>query len=156
MPTYSARVRARPARLNAAQVLTAMMNGSTYGSIAPGPIRLKNLPANTVVNATTAPLSIVTAGGATQAAAEVTINDLAGDYVNGSSDSSAQLVTMLHELGHAMNDIFGPNTSGIAPDGASVPNGWQISMGNTQLVDTACIKGFAPPPPTLQPGQVQP
>lgn len=142
--------------VTAAKVLTDLMNGATYGSIAPGPITIPGLPRNTVVNAKTTAVPIGSPGGTTQNGADITINDLTGDYVTGTSGFLAQTETLLHELGHAMNDIFGTGTSGIAPDGWSVPNGRQVGVTNTHLVDAACIKGFVPPPPVLLPGPAQP
>ena len=139
------------ATVTAAQVLTDLMNDSTYGSIAPGPITIPGLPQNSVVNAATTSLTIAFPSGATQNGADITINDLAGDYVTGTGGILAQTETLLHELGHAMNFIFGSGTSGIALDGSSVPNGFVISQGDTQLVDAACIKGFVPPAPVLLP-----
>jgi hypothetical protein len=70
--------------------------------------------------------------------AEITINDIAGSFVTGSLQDWA--VTILHELGHAMNDIFGPNTSQIQDDGTNVPNHVQISMGNTAKIEQDCFK----------------
>jgi hypothetical protein len=113
------------------QVLTDLMNGSTYRSIAPRPIQIPDQP---------------------QAGADITINDPTGDHVAGTGDLFARVETSLYEIGHAVNDIFGADASVIAPDDFTVPNGAEISQTNTQLVDAACLKGFVPPPPVLLPG----
>ena len=57
----------------------------------------------------------------------------------------SQTVTILHELGHAMNFIFGPGTSGILNDDKSVPNYGQVSMTNTSFIVDECFFNGAPP-----------
>jgi hypothetical protein len=49
-----------------------------------------------------------------------------------------QVVTLLHELGHAMNDIFGPGTSMVKSDSATNVKG---SVSNTKLITDVCVKG---------------
>lgn len=131
--------------INAAQVLQNLYAGNPYGSIAVGDITSRP---GTVTSATTTP-GIIQSGGSTQNAAYILINDLAGTYRTGTFED--QVVTLLHELGHAVNDIFGPGTSVIQPDGTSVPNGVQISMDSSTLVDNTCIKNFLGPGMTLLP-----
>jgi len=133
------------AMIDAAQVLQNLYAGKSYGSITVGDIASKP---GTVTSATTTP-GIIQTGGSTQNAAYIVINDLAGSYVTGTFES--QVVTLLHELGHAVNDIFGPGTSLIQPDGQSVKNGVQISMDNTALVDNVCFKNYTGPGAILLP-----
>jgi hypothetical protein len=75
-------------------------------------------------------------------AASITINDLAGTFVTGSAED--QVVTLLHELAHAMNYIFGAGTNPILPDGTDVPDGINKSILNANTVDAGCW-----PPPTF-------
>jgi hypothetical protein len=75
----------------------------------------------------------------------------AGSHAIGGNIFS-QTITLRHELGHAMNSIFGSGTSGIQNDGSSVPNGTQISMDNTSLVENVCFfDGYPPTSPILLP-----
>jgi hypothetical protein len=46
--------------------------------------------------------------------------------------------TILHELGHAYWDLYGPGTSKIIPDGPSVTNGSALSEQNNNLIKTTC------------------
>jgi RHS repeat-associated protein len=138
------------ATVPASQVLTDLMNGSPYGSISAGPPP----PSLPPVNAWAMPVTIGNGTGATWNGADIGINAIAGDYVNGTV--LQQVETLLHELGHAMNFIFGNGTSGIGPDGPGVKNGTDASLENTVLVDLACIKLFVPPPPVLLPGPPMP
>src|SRR5579883_2520604 len=127
--------------VSAAAVLFDLFNGVYYGSITVGDI--KSRP-GTSTSAAVTPGVINDGTGGTRNAAYIVINDLAGTFVSG--DLLAQAVTLLHELGHAMNDIFGPGTSVIQADGPSVPNGVQKSMDNTALVDKACAQNGLPAP----------
>jgi hypothetical protein len=131
--------------MTAAQVLGSLYDGGPLGSITVG-----DLPSRpgTIVSASTQP-GIVYSGATRQNAAYITINDLAGSFLAPSAEGQA--VTLLHELGHAMNDIFGAGTSLIQQDGQSVRNGTQISMDNTALVDNTCIRDFTPPGVVLLP-----
>jgi hypothetical protein len=100
---------------------------------------------NTEISATTtvALLSPVPIGnGATQLQAslvEIQINDLAGSFVNGSLRD--QELTILHELGHAIYDLYGPLGTGvlganyaIQPDARNST----LSQANTNKVKEAC------------------
>jgi hypothetical protein len=74
--------------------------------------------------------------GATQLRAgfvQVTINDLAGTFVTGSTQDQA--VTLLHELGHVYADLFGPESSRIQDDATSLAT----SIANSSLVRTTCF-----------------
>jgi hypothetical protein len=62
----------------------------------------------------------------------ITVNNVVGSFVM--QGSSAWAVTILHELGHAYWDLYGPGTSQITPDGTSV----QASEANTKLVQSKC------------------
>jgi hypothetical protein len=59
-------------------------------------------------------------------------------YVTG--DALSQVITLLHELRHAMNEIFGAGTSMIGPDGSDTPADIQASKDNTDLVNIACVR----------------
>lgn len=50
-----------------------------------------------------------------------------------------QAILLLHELGHAMNDIFGPKTSGIINDGSNNKAGIMNSMFNTNQITQNCF-----------------
>jgi len=126
------------ATLTAAQVLTSLYSGGPLGNITVGAPPVTPPPGYTINATTQAGVTVSGIGGPSQNAAYITINDTAGDYFAGSALD--QVVTLLHELGHAMNDIFGPGTSVIQPDGSSVPNGNQISQDNTKLVDISCVQ----------------
>ena len=129
--------------VSAAEVLFDLFNGIAYGSISVG---APPSPTGTIVSATTSPVVVQSGNGPAQQTAEIVINGYAGSFVSG--DWEAQAVTILHELGHAMNDIFGPGTSIIQTDSTST-NGVNTSMSNTALVDNACFKNAPLPPPTL-------
>jgi hypothetical protein len=62
-----------------------------------------------------------------------TVNDLAGTFVTGSTQSQA--VTLLHELGHAYDDMYGPASTLIVSDAGSTAQ----SMANTALVQKNCF-----------------
>jgi len=94
-------------------------------------------PQGTTVSATTTPTTLVTSNG-TFNGAEITINDVAGTFVTGTLND--EIVTLLHELGHAVNDIYGNGTSQIVSDGESLgPAGIQASIDNTALVKKNCL-----------------
>jgi hypothetical protein len=132
------------ASIAAAQVLADLFAGNTYGSIGVG--ILPQSP-GTIVSANEQGLTIAS-GGTTQQGAIITLNTAAGTYVNGNIFS--QTVTLLHELGHAMNSIFGNGTSGVLNDGSGVPNGNQISMNNTNEIGDICfLNGYPPTNPIL-------
>ena len=131
------------ASFNAAQLLSSLYNGGQYGSISIGDL---DSPHGTTVSAQVQPGVVANAQGVVQnGAAYMTINDLAGSFVTGTPQS--QVVTLLHELGHAMNDVFGAGTSLIRDDGQGVHNGTQISMDNSALVQQTCW----PPPAQIIP-----
>jgi hypothetical protein len=74
--------------------------------------------------------------GATQLRAgfvQITINDLAGTFVSGSPEDQA--VTLLHELGHAFADLYGPGSTSIQDDATSLAT----SIANSNLVRTTCF-----------------
>ena len=132
-------------RVTAGQVLFDLFNGLTYGSVSVGDI---SSASGTTTSATTTPGVINYGGGYMQNAAYIQFNDLAGVFVTGNAIDQA--IAVLHELGHAMNDIFGTGTSVIQQDGKSVPNGVQLSMDNTSLIETTCFTNGLPPPTLLQ------
>jgi hypothetical protein len=94
--------------ISAGTVLFDMFNNiGNYGMIAPGPVES---PPGTVVNAQTIAGTIEDAnGGPTTGFAEIVLNDVTGSFVNGTTGD--QVLTILHELGHAMDDIFGAGTN---------------------------------------------
>ena len=63
---------------------------------------------------------------------QITVNNIAGSFVTG--NPSNWTVTVLHELGHAYWDLYGPGTSAIQPDANSV----SVSQANTALVQKTC------------------
>lgn len=82
-------------------------NIGDYGVIAPGPI---NSPPGQRVNAQTIGGTRVDAnGGPVTGFAEIVLNDVEGTFVTGTT--SDQVLTILHELGHAMDFIFGAGTN---------------------------------------------
>lgn len=69
----------------------------------------------------------------------IVLNDAAGSFVT--SNQSTQAVTLLHELSHAIYDLYGPlgkNTLpsefGITPDNRDP----KLSMANTAAIDKHC------------------
>jgi RHS repeat-associated protein len=99
-------------------VLQNLQSGGKYGSIGFG--TLISAP-GTVRSATTAGVT-VTDGTQTYDKVEIVINNFAGSFVTGSARDQA--VTILHELGHAMNELFGPATAKrIVADGRMVKEG---------------------------------
>ena len=65
----------------------------------------------------------------------ITINDLAGSFVTGTTQDQA--ITLIHELGHAFSDLFGPSSTKITSDA----NNPTASQANTALVTQACFPG---------------
>jgi hypothetical protein len=63
----------------------------------------------------------------------ITINDLAGDFVNGDVKESA--ATLLHELGHAYNLLGAWGGSPVTPDGGDVAK----SQENQALIKKNCF-----------------
>jgi RHS repeat-associated protein len=64
---------------------------------------------------------------------EIDISDVAGSFLDGTVQDQA--ITLLHEIGHAMNDLFGNGTSGIVNgDDAAKTN-----IGNTNNVIKDCF-----------------
>ncbi len=113
----------------AAQLSSLVQNDLTIGPIVS--------PKGTTVSAQTNGTTLVTANG-TFNGAEIKINDVAGTFVTGTLND--QIVTLLHELGHAVNDIFGGGTSQIVNDGSALGQaGIQASMNNTALVQKNCL-----------------
>ena len=96
-----------------------------------------NSPSGYTVSATTEGTTLVTPNG-TFNGAEIKINDLAGTFVTGTLND--QIVTLLHELGHAVNFIYGNGTSQIVNDGTALGKaGVQASIDNTALVKKNCL-----------------
>ena len=63
---------------------------------------------------------------------DIVLNDTAGSFVTGTAND--QVVTILHELGHAYWDLFGQGTSAILPDGTSTTQ----SEANTAKIKKDC------------------
>jgi hypothetical protein len=76
---------------------TAVFSDLVQNDLTIGPIKS---PTGTTISATTGGTTVVTANG-TFNGAEIKINDIAGTFVTGSLND--QIVTLLHELGHAVN-----------------------------------------------------
>jgi hypothetical protein len=111
---------------------------SLFGSLVQDDLTIGPIvsPPGTTVSATTEGTTLVTPNG-TFPGAEIKINDVAGTFVTGTLND--QIVTLLHEFGHAVNFIDGAGTSQIVDDGPSVPGGVQKSMDNTALVKQDCL-----------------
>jgi RHS repeat-associated protein len=123
------------ATLTASQVLNLLyVENGMYGSIGFGP--LPSQP-GTITSAVTVPW-VLNTGGATYNEAAITISTSPGSvWLTGNLQQQA--ILLLHELGHAMNDIFGAGTSGIKDDGSSTQAGIQQSMKNTKLIKKDCF-----------------
>jgi len=114
-------------------VLEMIANFFTYGAISPS-------APGTVTSATTVGQgsAIIDIGNSAtmtvSASVVITLNNTSNgaSFVSGSGYDQA--VTLLHELGHAYWDLFGPGTSQIAPDGDSAT----ASQNNTNLVKANC------------------
>lgn len=68
--------------------------------------------------------------------ASIVLNDTQGTFVTGNLQS--QIVTLLHELGHAMNDIFGAGTNKFNQNDYG---NTALSGQNDQKIIDNCIKG---------------
>jgi hypothetical protein len=64
----------------------------------------------------------------------ITLNNTTGGTAFVSGNQNDWAITLLHELGHVYWDLYGPNTSGIVPDGDS----GQQSIDNTKLIQKDC------------------
>jgi hypothetical protein len=102
-------------------VPTDILNGDNAQAIYPGNYTLFGYTGNVV---------------------QIDINDLPGSTFNPTAQTPifgtaaiTQAVTILHELGHAMNYLFGVGQ--IAPDGGNNP----LSNANTQLIQQKCFPG---------------
>lgn len=118
-----------------AAVLQGLIQGpsSNFGKILVGPV---DSEAGTTASAQTQG-AVVFDGTNRYNEAEITINDTAGVFVNGSLQD--QTVLILHELGHAMNDIFNFQNS-IWDDGPKSGPGYvQRSEDNTALIKKNCL-----------------
>ncbi len=121
--------------IDAGLVLFDLFNGiGGYGGITAGPIAPPQ--PGLIVNASTTPGEVQNAqGNVVSNFAEIILNDTQGTFVTGNLQS--QIVTLLHELGHAMNDIFGPGTNSFNQnDYANV----KASGGNDQMIIDNCLK----------------
>jgi hypothetical protein len=116
--------------VTASQVLADMTSGdqNPYGSISPGPV-----PGGADAGTTPGNVSY---NGNNYWGANITVSQYVGSFVTGTTVDQA--VTLLHELGHAMNIIFGAGTSGIQPDSGTTASGIQASVANTTAVITDC------------------
>ncbi len=119
--------------VSAGTVLFDMFNNiGGYGTIAAGAI---DSLSGTVTNAQTTPGTSQDAnGGPVTGFAEIVLNDVAGSsFVTGTT--SDQVLTILHELGHAMDDIFGSGTNlFINTDGGNTT----LSKMNDDLIRQFC------------------
>ena len=112
--------------LNALYELTQV-----FGSISFGPVGQTR---GTVSGGTTLP-GVLNTGSAKYNTADITL-----DPTVWQTDTPQQrAVLLLHELGHAMNDIFGPNTSQIRPDTNATKVGIANSQWNTRLITITCF-----------------
>ncbi len=123
------------------QGLGVSQNGQ-FGSISFGPLP-SSVGTTTFATTSIASSSFVAIGnGATQLQAQtvsITLNSLPGGFL--SESLYAQGVTLLHELGHTIYDLFGP--SGTGQLGSSYPiqpdfNNTKASMANTNAIQKHC------------------
>jgi hypothetical protein len=133
--------------VTAADVLRAIAGGTAYGTIGadfippnpnppPGP--------QTITNATTTyPISL---DGYAGNAVQIKINDASGTSFNPTARTAifgsvaiTQTVTVLHELGHAMQLLFGGGL--ILPDENVTRTGVSQSGLNTAAIQTNCFPG---------------
>ena len=108
----------------------AVLFAQEFGTIAPGPVYSK-VP-NTVVSAQTTDTTTVVTDNGRYDQVSIILNDLAGTFIYGSLHS--QTLTLLHELGHAMDYIFGSQTNKFKPDSGDPT----ISGNNDSLVTSNC------------------
>jgi RHS repeat-associated protein len=121
-------------RPTAMYVLQSLREGTWAGSIKPGALVS---PPGTVRTAITQPVAYNN-GRITRTIVNITINTNAGAFVSGSAEDQA--IAILHELGHAMNAMYGPATAKqIVTDGASVKDGVSWSEHNTALIKKECF-----------------
>ena len=95
------------------------------------PVTLNTNGTYSVVNAQTGPVL----GGVL-----IQISDVAGSFMTG--NVQAEATTLLHELGHAMNFLFGPGTSGIDNNDTSptpTPMTRTANVTNTDRVSNECF-----------------
>ena len=97
--------------------------------------------AGTVTSATTAGVgranTVPASDGtvlAVSASVVITLNNTGAGASFVSGDTRDQAITLLHELGHAIVDLYGPGASTIVPDGSSTPT----SIRNTKTVQNVC------------------
>ena len=119
--------------INPSLVLASLASDFKFGYIA------SNGP-NTVTSATTQGVGvgnqIAQDGGYVNlyASVVITLNNTSSDATFVSGSGYDQTVTLLHELGHAFWDLWGPGTSLIQPDAGSTA----ASMANTSLIKAVC------------------
>jgi hypothetical protein len=126
---------------------------NVYGNISVGPVDSEALVGpGSNVNATTELIrpSVPSSNGA----ALTTINSNLSSFFNNGvgmngggyspgpgpfDQTTLNAETILHELGHALNYIFGNGTSGILTDGPAVPGGTLLSLVNRSHVFSHCL-----------------
>ena len=135
-----------PQVYTAAQVLSSINAATAFGSFNIGPIfPSPNDAPNSITNATTVYDSnrTLTSNSGLWPGTPVVINlnQLSGTSFNGGSTED-QAVTILHELGHAMNLLFtgqaDPRISMIGSD-ASTAQGIGASQDNSRLIRQNCF-----------------
>ncbi len=143
--------------MDPAQVLSELMAGNPqYGTIQVGPTPMVNgAPAVATTELGPPITSENLAAGAssptrTTNTAIITVNsdpnsifnsgwNASYSVVGGVSNTTRNAIFMLHELGHAINDLSGFMASGIMFDGNRVPGGNTVSAANTQNVFDHCL-----------------
>lgn len=105
--------------------------GGNFGSITPG-VLYTTVPGGTV-SARTYDLGNAGSGGY-YGQVQIVLNAMTGVFVNGSLQ--AQTIVLLHELGHAMDYIFGADTNGFNQNDSGNPN---ASGSNNNLVKANCF-----------------
>jgi hypothetical protein len=119
-------------------VLSDILDGTGYASIA-----YLNIPQNdeTIANAETSPVGPVSLSH-TWGSAAITFNTNPSAPFNYQS-LIVDAVTILHELGHVYEYLFGQSSTAILDDQDNVA----LSKANTALVQSKCFPGvsFSPP-----------
>jgi hypothetical protein len=123
-------------------VLAAIWNGTGYGSFDYSYIADIVNPMGAVtawINAQTTPAGLTGYSGGlpTYAYATIKMNTNASTPLNVSSSAQDWGMTILHELGHVFQFLFGQNSTQIKYDGEGAPAG--ASAVNTALVRAKCF-----------------
>ncbi len=117
---------------SASQVLSLLVYSNVFGSITAAPLIS---PPGLVVSAQTSDVTVVKTPSFTYDTVSITLNTSTGYYVYGTVEQ--QTLMLLHELGHAMDYIFGPGTNQM--DQTDMNNA-ALSGGNDGLIASHCFQ----------------